>query len=52
MRRAHPEHSIQGRQNRALALSLEGDELQSEGYVLNGNGLITAQQEQQEPKDR
>ena len=46
-----PEHSMQRRQHRALALSLECGELQSQGYVLDGNGLVTAQQEPQEPND-
>jgi hypothetical protein len=35
-----------------LALSSEGSQLHSQGYVLDGNGLVIAQQEPKEPKDR
>jgi hypothetical protein len=31
---------------------LERGELPSQGYVLDGNGLMTAEQEPKEPKDR
>jgi hypothetical protein len=50
--KTYPKHSIQCRQNRTLALSPEGGELHSQGYVLDGDGLMTAQQEPKEPKDR
>jgi hypothetical protein len=47
-----PKHSIEGRQNGSLTFSLEGGELQPQGSIFDGDGLVTAQQESDESKDR
>jgi hypothetical protein len=47
-----PKHSIEGRQNGSLTFSLEGRELQPQGSIFDGDGLVTAQQESDESKDR
>src|SRR6516162_10189436 len=39
-----PKHSIEGRQNGSLTFSLQGRELQSQGSIFDGDGLLTAQQ--------
>jgi hypothetical protein len=47
-----PKYSIEGRQNGLLTFSLEGRELQPQGSIFDGDGLVTAQQESDESKDR
>ena len=47
-----PKHSIEGRQNGSLTFSLQSRELESQGSIFDGDGLLTAQQESDESKDR
>src|SRR5262252_1565768 len=47
-----PKHSIEGRQNGSLTCSLKGRELQPQGSIFDGDGLMTALQEPDESKDR
>jgi hypothetical protein len=37
-----PKHSIAGRQNGSLTFSLKGRELQPQGGIFDGDGLVTA----------
>jgi len=47
-----PKHSIEGRQNGSLTFSLEGRELQPQGRIFDCDGLVTAQQESDESKNK
>jgi hypothetical protein len=47
-----PKYSIEGRQNGSLTFSLEGGELQPQGSIFDCDGLVTAQQESDESKDK
>ena len=47
-RRSDPKQPIERRQNGSPTFSLEGRELQPQGSILEGNGLVTAQQQSKE----
>jgi len=47
-----PKYSIEAPQNGSLTASLEGRELQPQGSILDCDGLVTAQQESDESKDK
>jgi hypothetical protein len=47
-----PKQSIEARENGSRSFSLESRELQSQGSVLENNGLVTAQQQSNEPNER
>jgi hypothetical protein len=44
--------SIEGRKNGSLTFSLQGGELQPQGDIFDGDGLVTAQQESDVSKGR
>ena len=47
-----PKQSIESPQNRSFAFSLECRELQSQSRIFDHDGLLTAQEETDESKDR
>jgi hypothetical protein len=46
----NPKHPVKGRQKRALLLSLKRGYLHSESCVLDGNGLMAAEEQPEESK--
>jgi hypothetical protein len=46
----NPKHPVKGRQKRALLLSLKRGYLHSENCVLDGNGLMAAEEQPEESK--
>jgi hypothetical protein len=48
----NPKQPIQARQSWALTFSLEGLELHSQSDILEGNGLVTAQDQSNESNER
>jgi hypothetical protein len=46
----NPNHPVKGGQNRALLLSLKCRDLHSERCVLDGNGLMAAEEQSEESK--
>jgi hypothetical protein len=47
-----PKHPVKRRQKRALLLSLKCRYLHSESCVLDGNGLMAAEEQSKESKDQ
>jgi len=50
--KSDPKYSIEGGQNRALAFSLESCGLESEGGILESDGLVTAHQQSEETEEK
>ena len=46
-----PEYSVESRQDRSLAAPSKGGELSTQGGIFQCDGLITAKQQSEEPKD-
>jgi hypothetical protein len=46
----NPKHPVKGRQKRTLLLSLKCRYLHSQGRVLDGNGLMAAEEQSEESK--